>query len=97
MMRFSTPLSKDLRMKHKRRSARPVKGDGVKIVRGGFKGIEGKVTRVDAEIGKVFVEGVTREKIVGGKVRPIPIDSSKVMITSLNLEDKLRKKKLEVE
>jgi large subunit ribosomal protein L24 len=96
-MRFSTALSKELRVKHKRRNARPVKGDGVKIVRGSFRGIEGKVTRVDAKLGKVFVEGVTREKIAGGKTSPVPLDSSKVVITSLNLEDKLRKKKLEVE
>ena len=72
-----------------------MKGDGVRIVRGGFKGIEGKVTGVDPKRGQVFVEGVTREKIAGGKTGAAPIDSSKVMITSLNLEDKLRRQRLE--
>jgi len=96
-MKFAAPLSKELREKHKRKSLRPVKGDGVKIVRGGFKGIEGKVSRVDPQLGKVFVEGVTREKIAGGKTSGVPIDASKVVITNLNLDDKLRKQKMEGE
>ncbi len=90
-------MSKELREKHNRKVIRPVKGDGVRIVRGGFKGIEGKITRVDPKMGKVFVEGVTREKIAGGKTGPVPIDSSKVLVTSLNLEDKIRKARLERE
>ncbi len=96
-MKFGSPLSKELREKHNRKVIRPVKGDGVRIVRGGFKGIEGKITRVDPKMGKVFVEGVTREKIAGGKTGPVPIDSSKVLVTSLNLEDKIRKARLERE
>lgn len=95
--KFGSPLSRELREKHRRRSVRPTKGDGVRIVRGGFKGIEGKITRVDPKLAKVFVEGVTREKIAGGKTGPVPIDCSKVMITSLNLEDKVRKARVEKE
>jgi large subunit ribosomal protein L24 len=95
MKKFGSPLSKELREKHQRRAVRPVKGDGVRIVRGGFKGIEGKITRVEPKLGQVFVEGVTREKIAGGKTGPVPIDSSKVVITSLNLEDKTRKARVE--
>lgn len=97
MKKFGAALSQDLRDKHRRRAARPVKGDTVKIVRGGFKGIEGKITGIDTDLGKVFVEGVTREKIAGGKTSPVPIDASKVVITSLNLEDKVRKGILERE
>jgi len=93
--KFGAPLSEDLREKHGRTSVRPIKGDSVKIVRGGFKGIEGKVTGVDTRLGKLFIEGVTREKIAGGKTSPVPIDSSKVVVTGLNLEDKLRKNRLE--
>jgi len=95
MKKFGAALSEDLREKHGRTSVRPIKGDGVKIVRGGFKGIEGKVTGVDTRLGKLFIEGVNREKIAGGKTSPVPIDSSKVVVTSLNLEDKLRKNRLE--
>jgi large subunit ribosomal protein L24 len=97
MKKFGSPLSKELRGKHTRTTIRPVKGDGVRIVRGGFKGIEGKITSVDSKRGKVFVEGVTREKIAGGKTGPVPIDSSKVVITSLNLDDKIRKQRVEKE
>ena len=95
MKKFGSSLSKELREKHTLRAVRPVKGDGVRIVRGGFKGIEGKITRVDPKAGKVFVEGVTREKIAGGKTGAVPIDASKVVITSLNLEDKIRKARVE--
>ncbi len=95
--KFGAALSKELRGKHGHRTVRPVKGDGVRIVRGGFKGIEGKITGVDSELGKLFIEGVTREKQAGGKTSPFPIDASKVVITSLNLDDKLRKQRLEKE
>ncbi len=67
MKKFGSALSKELRGKYARRAVRPIKGDGVRIIRGGFKGIEGKVTSVDSKRGKIFVEGVTREKIAGGK------------------------------
>jgi len=95
MKKFGSRLSEELREKHSRTAVRPVKGDGVRIVRGGFKGIEGKITGLDTKLGKLYVEGVTREKIAGGKTSPVPIDASKVIITSLNLEDKLRRKRIE--
>jgi len=95
MKKIASPLSTDLREKYSRKAVRPVKGDGVRIVRGGFKRIEGKVSRVDACLGKIFIEGVTREKIAGGKTGAVPIDPSKVVITSLNLDDKLRRQRLE--
>ncbi len=95
-MKFGSTLAEDLRARHRRRSLRPRVGDSVRIVRGEFRNIEGKVTKVIPKDGKVNVEGVTREKIKGGSV-PAPIDASKVVITALNLEDKMRKKKLEVQ
>ena len=69
-------------------------GDTVRIVRGEFKGIEGKITNVDWNGGVVNVEGVTREKLKGGN-SPVPIHSSNVVITTLVLVDKRRKQKLE--
>jgi large subunit ribosomal protein L24 len=97
MKKFGSALSEELRDKHGRTAIRPVKGDGVRIVRGGFKGIEGKITGVDTKRGKLFIEGVTREKIAGGKTSPVPIDASKVVITNLNFDDKLRRQRLEKE
>jgi large subunit ribosomal protein L24 len=95
-MKFASMLSGELREKHKRRSVRPREGDSVKIVRGEFKNVEGKVTKVLGKEGRLNVEGVTREKMKGGTA-PVPIDASKVVITSLNLDDKIRKKKLEAQ
>jgi large subunit ribosomal protein L24 len=94
-MRFGSHLSTELREKHGRRSVRPRVGDTVKIVRGEFKDIEGKITKVDPKAGVVNVEGVTREKQKGG-TSPVPIQSSNLVVTALVLDDKQRKKKLEV-
>jgi len=93
-MKFGSQLSAELRERHRRRSVRPRVGDTVRIVRGEFKDIEGKITGVDSRAGAVMVEGVTREKIKGG-TSPVPINSSNVVITNLALEDKIRKQKLE--
>jgi large subunit ribosomal protein L24 len=87
-------LSEDLRSKHGINSLRLRKGDTVKIVRGEYSGIEGKVSKVLLGEGRINVEGVTREKIAGG-TKPIKIHPSKVVITNLNLDDKWRKKKIE--
>ena len=92
-MKFSSILSQELRQKHGKRTVRPREGDSVKILKGEFKGIEGKVTKVDASSGTINVEGVTREKVAGGTA-PVPINASNVFVTGLNLEDKLRKKEL---
>ena len=93
-MKFGSPLSPDLKEKHGKRTVRPRVGDTVRIVRGEFKDIEGKVTGVDSKLGVVNVEGVTREKLKGG-TSPVPIRSSNVILTALVLEDKARKQKME--
>ena len=93
-MNFGSQLSADLREKHHRRTVRPRVGDTVRIVRGEFKDIEGKVTRVYPRSGVVNVEGVNREKLKGGNA-PVPVRSSNLVVTSLALDDKLRKRKLE--
>lgn len=87
-------LSSELREKYGVRSVRVRKDDSVKVLRGEYKGVEGKVTKVFTESGRINIEGVTREKIAGGTV-PIKIHASKVMVASLNLDDRRRKKKLE--
>lgn len=70
------------------------KGDTVKIMRGDFTGIEGKVTRVDCSRERLFVEGLTREKVSGTSAL-VAVHSSKVAITNLNLSDKWRADVLE--
>ncbi len=86
---LAAPLSADLRERHKRRSFPVRMGDSVKIVRGDFTGIEGKVTDIDTKSQRIYVEGVTREKASGGSAT-IPVHPSKVVITTLNLSDKWR-------
>ncbi len=92
--RFSAHLSPNLKESHNAKSVPVRTGDTVKIMRGDRKGFEGKVNRVDRKKYRIFIEGVTREK-VDGTTTLIPIHPSKVMITRLNLDDKWRRKMLE--
>lgn len=87
-------LSKDLREKYGKRNTRVVKGDTIRVMRGEFKGIDGKVTQISTEKSGVAIEGIKREKLKGGNV-DIYIHTSNVMITGLNLDDKWRQSRLE--
>jgi large subunit ribosomal protein L24 len=91
---FAAPLSPELRKSHGVKSIPVRSGDTVRIMRGDHKGFEGKIARVDRKSYRIYVEGLTREK-VDGTTTFVPIHPSKVMITRLNLDDKLRKKILE--
>jgi len=93
---LSAPLSPSLKASHKVNSIPVRRGDTVRVIRGDRKGTEGKVTRVDQKTYRIFIEGITREK-VDGTATPIPIHPSKVMITGLNLDDKWRKESLKAE
>jgi len=88
--RFSAPLSSALKSSHNTNSVPVRTGDTVRVMRGDYKGFEGKVNRVDRSKYRIFVEGVSMEKVDGSTVL-IPIHPSKVTITQLNLDDKLRK------
>ena len=61
----------------------------MKILRGDFAGIEGKITDLDTRRQRLFVEGVQREK-TSGTSKNVSVNSSKVVITKLNLDDKWR-------
>jgi large subunit ribosomal protein L24 len=86
---LTAPLSEDLRKNQGRRSYPVRKGDTVKIVRGDFAGVEGKISKVDTHRQRIFVEGVQREKVAGTSTN-VSVHSSKVVITKLNLDDKWR-------
>jgi len=64
-------------------------GDTVRIVRGDFSGVEGKVSDIDTTRQRLFVEGVTREKVAGTSEK-VSVHCTKVMITRLKLDDKWR-------
>jgi large subunit ribosomal protein L24 len=92
---FSAPLAPALKTSYRINSIPVRTGDTVRIMRGDRKGMEGKVTKINREKYQLFVEGVTREKVDGLAVQ-IPIHPSKVMVTNLHLEDKLRRDKLKI-
>ena len=87
-------LSKELRKKYGKRSIRIVSDDTVRIIRGEYKGIDGKVKKVSTEKNGVAIEGITKEKLKGEKV-DVYISSSNILITALNTDDPWRKNKLE--
>lgn len=95
MVKFlSVHLSPELRNKYGRRSVRVRVGDTVKVLKGSYKGVEGKVKKVDVKRMMVYMENVSRKKADGSTV-DVPIRAPNLMITQLNLDDKLRKEKLE--
>ena len=61
-----------------------VKGDKVKILRGSYKGKEGKVTEVYRKKWVIHVEGINRDKVNGSSAK-VGIDASKVEIIELKL------------
>jgi large subunit ribosomal protein L24 len=79
----------ELRTTYGRRSVQVRTGDTVRIVRGDFSGVEGKVSDIDTTRQRLFVEGVTREKVAGTSEK-VSVHCTKVMITKLNLDDKWR-------
>ena len=88
------PLSKDLRKKYSRRSARIMVDDTVNVIRGEYKGIKGKVSKISTTNSSIAIEGNKKEKLKGDKI-DVYIHSSNVIITSLNTDDKRRIKIVE--
>lgn len=87
-------LSKDLQQKYNRRSVRVTEGDTVKVLRGEFKGVTGKITRVSTLRNGIAIEGIKKEKLKGGNL-DVFIHTSNVLVTDLNTEDKWRINKVE--
>jgi len=92
---LAASLSEELQATQGRRSYPVRKGDTVKILRGDYAGIEGKVNDVDTRGQRLFVEGVTRE-MTSGTSTNVSVHSSKVMITKLNLDDKWRSESIKL-
>ena len=90
----SAHLTKTLKKKHGTRSFPVKKGDKVKIMRGDFKGTEGKIEKVIYKAKKIIIDKIKIEKKDGTKTSR-PVDPSKVEITEFNMEDKKRSKALE--
>jgi large subunit ribosomal protein L24 len=87
-------LSKELKIKYKKRSIPLRKGDKIIIIRGKFKKKEGKISEINTKKTKVYVEGIQIKKQDGSKVS-VPFKASNLKIIELNLEDKKRIRKLQ--
>lgn len=91
---MAAPLSPELLAQRGIKALPARKGDTVRIMRGDHKGFEGKISRIDLKHYRVFLEGLTREKVDGSTVF-VALHPSKIMIRTLNLDDKRRKTVLE--
>ena len=87
---MAAPLSNELASSRGAKTLPVRKGDTVRIQRGDNKGFEGKVSRVDTKAYRIYIEGLTREKVEGTNIF-LPVHPSKVEIRNLNLDDKWRK------
>lgn len=80
-------LSKELRQKHKTRSARVRTGDKIIVIRGSLKGKTGRVESVNTKEQKVYVTGIERVKKDGTKILA-PLHPSNLVITELQADKK---------
>lgn len=82
-------LSENLRDEYDRRSLPLRQGDTVEIMRGDFSGLTGEVTDVDLSSGKVFVDGIEKEKVDGTEVK-VPLQPSNLKIIDAVMTDRRR-------
>ena len=87
---MAAPLSSELAASRGAKTLPVRKGDTVRIQRGDNKGFEGKVSRVDPKNFRIYLEGLTREKVDGTNIF-VSVHPSKIQIRNLNLDDKQRK------
>ncbi|MEA2036389.1 MAG: 50S ribosomal protein L24 [Nanoarchaeota archaeon] len=90
----SVHLTKELKKKYNTRSLGLKKGDKVKVLRGQFRKHAGNVERVDVKNTKVFLSGIEVTKKDGTKTT-YGINPTNLIITELNLDDKIRQKIIE--
>jgi len=87
---MAAPLAPELISSKGAKALSVRKGDTVRVMRGDHAGFEGKVSRVDLKRYRIFLEGLTREKVDGTSIF-VSVHPSKVVIKNLKLDDKWRK------
>ena len=92
---MTVALSRDLRSRYKRRALPLRKGDTVRIISGSFRGREERVSKVDIRTLRVTLDNVTIKK-VDQKLKPLPIRTSHLILTRLNLADPWRRELLHI-
>jgi len=89
-------LNAELKQKYSRRSVKVRVGDKATVLRGQFRKKSGKVERVDLGDQKVFITGIETVRKEGAK-ELYPFEPSNLMLTELNLDDKMRLKSIQKE
>ena len=90
---LSAHLSKELRKQYKTRNLPLRKGDTVLIMRGKFKGSEGKVEKIYTKQMMVSVDSAKNTTKKGNKV-PLKLRPSLLLIKDINLSDNKRLEKI---
>ena len=93
--RMAVPLSRELRRRYGRRQVPVRKGDTVRILSGSYVGREERVAKVDRRSYSVTLDNVTG-KTADAKLKPLPIRTSHLLLTKLNLADPWRRRVLKV-
>ncbi|MGA8542064.1 MAG: 50S ribosomal protein L24 [Thermoplasmata archaeon] len=93
--RMTVPLSRELRGRFRKRSIPIRKGDTVRVLSGSFEGREERVAKVVRRTYSVVLDNVTL-KTGEEKLKPLPIRTSHLVITRLNLADPWRRRTLKV-
>jgi ribosomal protein uL24 len=93
--RMTVPLSRDLRRRFHARSLPVRKGDTVRVLSGSYVGREERVAKVDRRSYAVILDNVTA-KSGEDKLKPLPIRTSHLVLTRLNLSDAWRRRTLKV-
>ncbi|MGA8302574.1 MAG: 50S ribosomal protein L24 [Thermoplasmata archaeon] len=93
--RMTVPLSRDLRGRFRARSLPIRKGDTVRVLSGSFVGREERVASVHRRTYSVILDNVTL-KTGEDKLKPLPIRTTHLVITRLNLSDPWRRRILKV-
>jgi large subunit ribosomal protein L24 len=93
--RMGVALSKELRRRYGRRSLPVRKGDTVRVLSGSYVGREERVAKVNLQKYSVTLDNVTG-KTADAKLKPLPIRTSHLVLTKLNLADAWRRRILNV-
>ncbi|MBI4045094.1 MAG: 50S ribosomal protein L24 [Candidatus Diapherotrites archaeon] len=84
---LSVHLGKELRKQLGKRAAKARVGDKVRVMRGKFRGKEGKIVRVNRQKKQVFLEGITRKK-AGGRELFIPFRGSNLLMLEVSKDER---------
>ncbi|MDD3159691.1 MAG: 50S ribosomal protein L24 [Candidatus ainarchaeum sp.] len=87
--KMSAHLDEKLQKELKKRSIKLRKNDKVKVLRGQFKGKEGKILSIDKSVFKVTIEKIVRKKSNGTEFNVL-IAPSNLLVIDVDKTDKKR-------